>query len=193
MRSALFALGLVALSACSTVRNVQVRPDYEQVDRTKTLRLAVVTAPLPNGDEQLGMLWSEIARRYVNDKRDFIASVQLAAPEIPADACGENLEGLLHLAPQVRREGDGVEAEVKAELLRCSDREIIWSAEGGGSWASEDDLFSSTTASYVEKYGPGVEPYVAPTFRLLRAVLDTLPYPKIEDDEAIMEKIELVD
>ena len=190
MRSAL-VLTLMLATACSAVRNVHVRPDYEQVDRTQTLRLAVVTAPLPDGDEQLGLLWSEIARRYVNDKRDFIASVQRAADELPQDVCEPPLEGVLHLEPSVSLKGNGVEAEVSASLFRCSDREVIWSAEGGGSWKSDDDLFTDTIATYVERYGEGVEPYVAPSFRLLRAVLDTLPRPEITDDDAVMEKIEL--
>src|SRR5690606_37240423 len=127
LRSAL-VLTLLFATACSAVRNVHVRPDYEQVDRTKTLRLAVVTAPLPAGDEQVGLLRSEIARRYVNDKRQFIASVQLAAAELPQDVCEAPMEGVLHLVPSVSRKGDGVEAEVAASLFRCSDREIIWSA-----------------------------------------------------------------
>lgn len=190
MRSALILTLLVA-TGCSAVRNVHVRPDYEQVDRTKTLRLAVVTAPMPAGDEQVGLLWSEIARRYVNDKRDFIASVQRTATVLPDDVCQPPLEGVLHLEPTVERQGAGVEAEVKATLFRCSDREVIWSAEGAGSWKSDDDLFTDTTAVYVERYGEGVRPYVAPSFRLLRAVLDTLPHPAITDDDAVMEKIEL--
>jgi probable lipoprotein (TIGR04455 family) len=36
-----------------------------------------------------------------------------------------------------------------------------------------------------------VRPWVAPSFHLLRAVLETLPRPKLTTDEQIMEKIEL--
>lgn len=191
MRNSLVVSGLLLVTACSAVRHSSIRPDYEQVDRTQTLRLAVVTSPVPDGEESLGLLWSEVARRYINDKRDFIASEQIAAAEVPADICEGNIEGVLHLAPQMKREGKGVETSVKARLYRCRDGETIWEAEGGGSWASNDELFTDTTGFYTEKYGPDVAPYVAPVFRLLRAVLDTLPYPKLVDDDAIIEKIEL--
>lgn len=190
LRSSL-VVGLLLFTACSAVRHSAIRPDYEQVDRTKTLRLAVVTSPVPEGEESLGLLWSEIARRYVNDKRDFIASEQLTADQVPDDVCDGNIEGVLHLAPEMARRGKGVEVSVKALLYRCRDGENIWEAEGGGSWKSDDDLFTDTANFYTEKYGPEVAPYVAPVFRLLRAVLDTLPYPKLVDDDAIIEKIEL--
>lgn len=191
MRNSLFVIGLSLVTACGAVRHSSIRPDYEQVDRTRTLRLAVVTSPVPDGEESLGLLWSEIARRYINDKRDFIASEQVTANQVPQDICDANIEGVLHLAPRMERKGKGVEVSVKARLYRCHDKETIWEAEGGGSWKSDDDLFTDTAGFYTEKYGPEVAPYVAPVFRLLRAVLDTLPYPKLVDDEAIIEKIEL--
>lgn len=188
-RLLLVALTLVS-AACATVRQVSVRPDYEQVDRTQTLRLAVVTAPLPDGNEAVGRLWSRIARKYVNDKRDFIVKQDLAAAALPADICGEGLDGVLHLVPEVRLQGDGAEAAVRAELFRCRDRETVWRAEAGGAWSSDEEKLRETTAHYVEELGPEVKPYVAPTFQLLRATLDTLPMPKLEGDDAIMEKIE---
>lgn len=181
---------LLVLASCATVRQVSVRPDYEQVDRTRTLRLAVVTAPLPDGSESVGRLWSRIARKYVNDKRDFIVKQDLAAAGLAATLCVEGLDGILHLAPEVRRSGRGVDAAVKARLFRCGDGETVWTAEAGGSWPSDDEKLRETTAYYVEQLGPEVGPYVAPTFQLLRATLDTLPMPRLEGDEAVMEKIE---
>lgn len=191
MRNSFVVIGLLLVTACSAVRHSSIRPDYDEVDRLKTLRVAVVTSPIPGGDESLGLLWSEIARRYINDKRDFIASEQLTADVVPAEVCDGHIEGVLHLAPEMERKGKGIETSVNARLYRCRDGETIWEAEGGGSWASNDDLFTDTANFYAEEYGPEVIPYVAPVFRLLRAVLDTLPYPKLVDDDAIIEKIEL--
>lgn len=193
MRNFLVAASLLLLAGCSTVRNVSVRPDYEREDRTRTLRLAVITSPLPAGLAVVGEMWSEIARRYVNDKRDFIASVQRASEQWPGDACAEGLEGVLHLDPAVRRDGGKVRVELQARLVRCRDQELVWSAEGAGAWPSDDAQLSETTAVYVARFGEEVQPYVAPAFRILRAVLATLPFPKIEDDDAVMEKIELTD
>jgi probable lipoprotein (TIGR04455 family) len=184
------ALGAVVLAGCSTVKGVRVRSDYDAVDRTRTVRLTVVVAPLPEGGAPVGELGALVARRYVNQHRDFIVRRQLAAAALPADAC-QSAEGVLHLEPVLRREGRSVRAELHARLTRCRDGEEVWSAQGAGTWDSDDDQLKELTKRYVEELGEAVRPYAAPAFRLLRAVLDTLPRPKLPDDAAVMEKIDL--
>jgi probable lipoprotein (TIGR04455 family) len=189
------ALGLAVLGGCATVKHSFTRPDYAQVDRQRVKRLAVVTQPLPDGKESVGELWSLIARQYINQNRDFLVKSNLALPE-PASAeslralCVEGLEGVLLLAPQVRRTQDGAEVAVWARLMRCADGEDTWSAEAAGSWGSRDSKFTERVAQYVQELGPEVEPYVVPSFKLLRATLSTLPNPQL-DEQDIDEKIEL--
>ena len=189
------ALGLVLLAGCATVKSSRVRPDYEAVDKTQVKRLAVVTQPLPDGRQEVGELWSLIARRYVNQNRDFIARSSIAFPGTPEDTsfkglCVENLEGILWLSPDVKRTGKGLEAAVKAQLVRCRDGQEVWGAEAAGSWPSEDERYKETIAQYTSELGPEVSPYVAPTFRLLSATLDTLPRPQLSEAD-VEEKIEL--
>jgi probable lipoprotein (TIGR04455 family) len=191
MRRLWMTTALVLLSACSAVRRSAVRPDYATADRTTTLRLVVVVSPLPGGELALGDLFGRIARKYVNDKRDFIVKSAAAAEREPEGACGEGVDGLLRLVPKVARAGGGVEAEVAGELVRCRDRSVVWSAEAGGTWPSEDSLYVATADHYVGILGEPVRPYVGPVFRLLQATLDTLPVPQLPDDAAKMEKIEL--
>lgn len=188
-------LGLVLLAGCATVKNSRVRPDYETVDKTQVKRLVVVTQPLPDGKKEVGELWSLIARRYVNQNRDFIAKANVALEGNPEDTsfkglCVENFEGVLWLSPEVKRTGNGVEASVKAQLLRCRDGQEVWAAQASGSWPSEEERYKELTAQYTGELGPEVTPYVAPTFRLLKATLDTLPRPQLNDEE-VTEKIEL--
>ncbi|HLM48260.1 MAG TPA: MXAN_6521/LA_1396 family lipoprotein [Myxococcaceae bacterium] len=195
MNRLVLVLGLALLAGCSTVKNSRTRPDYETVDKAQVKRLVVVTQPLPDGKQEVGELWSLIARRYVNQNRDFIAKSNLAVTGTPEDTsfkglCVENLEGILWLSPQVTRTGKGVEAAVKAQLLRCRDGQEVWAAEAAGSWPSEDDRYKEITAQYTSELGPEVTPYVAPTFRILSATLDTLPRPQLNDAE-VEEKIEL--
>lgn len=188
-------LGLVLLAGCATVKSSRVRPDYETVDKTQVKRLAVVTQPLPDGQQEVGELWSLIARRYVNQNRDFIAKANLALPGTPEDTshkglCVEGIEGILWLSPDVKRAGNGVEAAVKAWLLRCRDGQEVWAAEAAGSWPSEDERYKELTVQYTSELGADVAPYVGPTFRLLSVTLDTLPRPQLSDVD-IEEKIEL--
>lgn len=189
------AVGLAGLTACSTVKNSFTRPDYAQVDQDRVKRLVVVTQPLPDGKPSVGELWSLIARQYVNQNRDFLVKQNIVQNE-PATAdslkalCTEGIEGVLLLAPQVKRTQDGADTAVRARLMRCADGEDVWSAEATGSWDSQDDKFRERVAQYVQQLGPEVEPYAVPTYKLLKATLDTLPNPKLNDQD-IDEKIEL--
>ena len=178
-------------SACSTVSQVHIRPDYEQVDRDQTFRLEVLTSPLPEGSEETGRMWSLITARYVNHHRDFIARTASASAELPGDLCGSGVEGVLHLHPEVRPDGDGYALRVEGRLFRCRDKATIWSATAAGSWSSDDPELMEMTRTYAIELGEQVEAHVAPTFRLLRALLDTLPRPVLTRDDDVMEKIEL--
>jgi probable lipoprotein (TIGR04455 family) len=179
---AAFAVG------CATVKVKRLRSDYDTVDRHRVKRLVVVTQPFPEDKAAVGELWSQLARKYVNLKRDFIVKENraVAGPALDLKAqCaqGEGLEGVLWLKPDVRRKGAGVEAAVRAQLLRCSDGEEVWAAEGGGSWASADPAMAEVAAYYVKELGPEVEPYVAPSQHLLSAILDTLPQPVLSEED----------
>lgn len=188
--SVLLLLGLGA-SACGSVRQVTIRADYEQTDQRTLLKLAVITAPLPANDPAVGAMWSAIARRYVNHHRDFIAKVERAEPLMPKDLCGEGIDGVLHLTPTLTPTDSGAEVEVEGRLFRCKDGVEVWQASSGGSWSSQDPNVSTVIQEYEEEYGAGVTPFVAPSFHALRALLDTLPRPILENEDDIMEKIEL--
>jgi probable lipoprotein (TIGR04455 family) len=188
-------VALALTTGCSAVRSSYVRPDYEQVDRQQVKRLSVVTQPLPEGKPAVGELWSLIARQWVNQNRDFLVKDNKAREAVPAaptvaEHCVEGIEGVLWLEPQTKREGGGVEAQVKARLMRCSDGQDVWRAEAAGSWDSQDEKFRERVAQYVQQLGPDVEPYVVPSYKLLSATLDTLPNPQLNDVD-IEEKIEL--
>jgi probable lipoprotein (TIGR04455 family) len=107
--------------------------------------------------------------------------------------CGEGLDGVLHLAPRLQAGGDGAEAAVQGRLFRCADGVEVWRAEAGGSWASEDDTVGTVIAEYTEALGAEVTPFVAPSFHVLRALLDTLPRPVLVREEDILEKIEVAE
>ncbi|MEK6606921.1 MAG: MXAN_6521/LA_1396 family lipoprotein [Myxococcota bacterium] len=183
---------ILALSGCATVRRVELRPDYDAVDRTRTLRLIAVTAPPPAGDPKLGELWSLIARRYANHHRDFIVSRHAWGEAVPADACSGATQGVLRLTPTVARRKDGeAEVGVVARLSRCADGVTVWEAEAAGAWPERDESVAELTARYADELGGGIRPWVAASFHLLRHALDELPHPKLSADQDILEKVEL--
>jgi probable lipoprotein (TIGR04455 family) len=192
---ALTALAALVATGCSSVRYSRVADDWKPAGRERVKRLTVVTHPLPEGRPELGELWGLIARRYVNQNRDFLVKSHQALPEPPAGPglaalCQEEVEGVLWLEPHTRRKPGGVEAQVEGRLLRCPDGREEWAAAAGGSWKSDDGKFKARIADYTRELGPEVAPYVAPAFRVLQATLDTLPNPTLNDQD-IEEKIEL--
>ena len=191
MRLVPIAAGLGLVAACSPVQKTTLRPDYAEADRTQTVRLAIVVAPLPAGDQDVADLWSMMARSYVNQHRDFIVSVDRALPAVPADACAEHIEGVLLLAPFMARDGDGVQASVSAKLVRCRDHATVWTAESAGSWSTDDSDLTEARKHWVQQTSAAVDPYVVATFRLLTATLETLPTPAFPDATYVHVKIDL--
>lgn len=188
-------LSLAVIAGCATVKNSFTRPNYEQVDKQRVKRLVVVTAPLPDGKQAVGDMWSLIARQYVNQNRDFLVKEHATRAEATDGAalkamCVEGIEGVLLLAPQVKLNAGSADVAVRARLMRCADGEDVWSAEAAGGWDSDDEKFRERVAQYVQQFGAEVEPYVVPSYKLLQATLDALPNPQLNDQD-IDEKIEL--
>jgi len=191
---ALLAFAALSLASGCVIRQSRLRPDYDTVDKQRTKRLAVVTQPLPEGVQALGEMWSLIARRQVNLKRQFIAKETAAVvePFEPRSRCKEGIEGVLWLKPKVKRDGKDLLAEVKATLFRCTDGAVVWEAEGGGRWPQQDNDVKDVTAAYVKELGPEVESYAGPTFNLIKALVDAMPDPVLNEQDTD-EKIELGD
>lgn len=194
------ACAALALAGCSAVKTSQIAPDYATRYRTQVKRIVVLTMPAPANDRDVAGMWSTIGKRYVNQKFDYIAKATAftLAPEgmdrvkaLCTEADLAPVEGVLWFLPTELQQGADVKATVSAKLLACPDGSEVWSAQGEGTWPSKDDQLTQFTADYVHELGPQVEPYVAPTFRLLKSVLDTLPNPTLTDADKD-DKIEVI-
>lgn len=154
----------------------------------------MVVQPLPEGQAKAGEVFARIARRYVNQKRDFLVKVERfeAQPPELSSLCGgdDAIEGVLWLHPVVTGAGDGFEAELKASLVRCADGREAWAAEANGSFPVKDPGLVEVTGVYVRELGPEVERYVPLAMNLLRPALDTLPQPTLTEDD-VTEKLGL--
>ncbi|MEQ8278864.1 MAG: MXAN_6521/LA_1396 family lipoprotein [Deltaproteobacteria bacterium] len=185
-------IALVALTGCSVVQHSHVRPDYDAEDKQKTVRLIALAVPSPNGDAARGRLVAKITQRYANHHRDFVVTTASTAASLPEDRCADDMHGVLKVAAKYT-DGDEIGIEAEAEMVRCRDGEQVWAAGGSGSWPKDDPQISQVIKQYREEIGEDVAPYVPATFHLLRALLDTLPYPELVDDDLVLEKIDLED
>lgn len=195
IRPVLLAFALLGAFGCSVVKRSHVRDQWETNDRQRLKRLVVLTHPFPAGEEKVADLWTTLAARQVDLKRNFIIKDKLtkagAETVDPTTLCVEGVDGILWLAPDVKRQGDGVEAAAQGRLLSCADRQEVWTAEAAGSWPTSEDALAQTTQEYVSEFGAEVGPFVPASYRLLQAMLDTLPNPELTEEEQ-GEKIENV-
>jgi probable lipoprotein (TIGR04455 family) len=181
----LWFFGLVLLSSCSIVKSARVRDDWAQTDQRTVKRLAIVVRPLPDGSLKAGEVFARVARRYVNQKRDFLVKKELALAQAPklAEVCGgeDAIEGVLWLKPSLKAVGEGFEAELWGELTRCGDGREAWAGQAAGRFPSKDNGLVEVTAIYVQEFGVEIERYVPPALNVLRPLLDTLPQPVLSE------------
>lgn len=197
---------LCLTSGCANVvRSTYLRPDYDQVDKTKTARLVIIIQPHPGDQPKVAELWARMARRYVHLKRQYIIKAHTTSAQ-PASAFAvqtvctdaqkdlgeeERVEGVLWIEPTVLKgdeEGLKFDAGAKARLLRCSDGSEVWSAEGQGEFDSASATTLRQSWDYAAELGAEVGPYVAPSWELLRPILDTLP-DVVLDEAGVEEKV----
>ena len=195
-------LVVFGLAACGgTVTKQWVQPDYADSPVAQTKRLAVVVEVRTEGvalpadqTTAVAQLWANIARRYANQHRDLIVrSATVATDSTTACAAGaadKPIQGVLRLAGVQALAGEAARVTVDAVLARCGDGAKIWTATGANTFDSVDPTVAELTEFYTRELGAAVKPFVAPVFHLLRAVLETLPAPRLDDAET-MEKIEL--
>lgn len=186
----LVAAVAVVQAGCGPSTTSWLRDDWATQPASHVKRLHVAITPLPNGDVGQGQLWGLLAKRYLNQQRNFLVKQQSAAPGIDVTAACAGFDGVLVLAPTAVRSGDAVTVGILAKLLRCSDREPAWTGRVSGTWPASEPTVAALREHYVAELGAAVEPWVAPAFLALKALVAMMPQPVLGDADE-MEKIEL--
>ncbi len=184
-------LASLVLSACTPIRSVWLRTDWDATQANQIKRIQVLVSPLPENREDLGALWGLLAKEYINEHLDFLVySARWAENLSPRDACAAPLDGILLLQPLIRRKGNWLFVSAQAQLYSCHEHQVLWRAHGRLTGPVADRLFLATAATYAERLGEPVRDYVAASFRLLQQLADRLPKPRLTEAD-IDEKIDL--
>ena len=179
------------VGACTPIRSVWLRSDWEARQADQVKRIQVLVSPLPSGREDLGELWATLTKEYINEHLDFLVySAHWAAEPKLQEACTAPLEGLLLLKPQTEAHNTSIWVGVQAELYSCKEQHPLWKVSAQLKAKRQDPLFEATAAAYGERIGEPVRDYVAASFRLLQQVADRLPKPRLTEAD-IDEKIDL--
>ena len=184
---------VVCSGACSAVTEQYVTPDFDKAHKARVWRVHIQANGVPKEANKVGQLWTLVSQRWINHHRDYIAKARSVHVGVGDGACGVGINSVLSIKPMFTLNDGDVSVKAEAELKLCKGNVRVWTAKAEGSWSVDDDELKTTTAQYVKQLGASVRPWVPATFRLLRELLDTMPKPKLTDDDAIMEKIELED
>ena len=140
----------------------------------------------------VGAMFARVARRYVHMKRNFLvkADVAKAGALDRTGECVEATDAVLWLVPNVSAQGDGIEANVKGSLLRCSDGGEVWASEAGGSFNAYDEGLKEVAANYGRENGAEVERYVPAAMHVLRQGVEHRPQPELTEAD-VEEKMTL--
>jgi probable lipoprotein (TIGR04455 family) len=108
-----------------------------------------------------------------------------------AEACRDHVEGVL-LVRSLNCRGDNqtVTLHLVAELLRCSNGDLLWRGEAKGTHSAHDANLVEATSHYTSVLGSAAALYTAPAFGLLQDLVAAMPEPTLDDAE-VAEKIEL--
>lgn len=191
MKPQRLALALVALaaltSACGASVHSWVRDDYAAQDQREVKHLALQVRGVPAEQRQL---WTLMARRYVNQHRNFILRPAELAHDATLGVACAGQEGVLGLQVAQTPHGGELALQVQGRIQRCRDGQDLWTGRVDGRWASDEPTVAELRAHYVKELGEAVAPYVAPAFLAIKALVATLPQPVISGEDE-MEKIEL--
>ncbi len=186
LQRGLFLAGLwgsFLISGC-TIESYHLSDSWETQDKFQLKRTFVLVQAPPGTPAHFVELAGRIARRYVNLKKDFLVLGNAPAQPEPVAALAETDGHLLldftevHLA-----QADDLRLRVTAQLLRNPGRGVVWKVVASRSDEPANEDLSRLTQRYVRELGDEVEPYVAPTFILMKRVFDTLPSPQLTDED----------
>jgi probable lipoprotein (TIGR04455 family) len=196
-RTALPPLALLALCALGSgcaVRSVYVKPDFEQTDRQTLKRVAVAATPLPGAPAETASLLARIARRYVHQHKDYLATGDQALAQAGAwrALCNQDgLHGVLRVMVKTLEDrGSKLTLEMTADLLRCDSGVTVWRVEIRDTNDTQDTDLKELAGVYAREFGELARRYAAPLFIAVKTGFDSLPSPVLDDEET-MEKISM--
>lgn len=180
---------MLAAFACSSVRHQFIVRGYTK-DPARMIKRIVVFVEPPAGTTDLAGLIGAMTRDVIRTNRNYLVYGTLSTEREMTEAC-QNRDGVLRMrVNKAEAAGDRVTLEIAAELRRCSDGSVVWSASARSSGKSRNRSLENLIRSYVEEHGKQAEIYAAPAFNIIEDIVETLPNPMLTEDE-LTEKIDL--
>lgn len=204
------------------LQQTYLTPNLTAGQLKQTARLEVVTAfvapssSLPALTKVIPNLqmWGVMAQGYLNDhrevlvaRRDFVKTpftcqndlctsgeINQYLEQLAARPCPSKIQGRISILGAFKTIGDEAEIKMWTRLTQCPRGQPIWAAEVVQQSASQDEVLVTLRRQYQQRFGDPVAAYAAPSFLAIKRLFKLTPvYPKLTDDDLIMEKIDLED
>ena len=207
---------LLTAALCSgcAVRSSYIKPDFPGVDRLDLKRIAVVATPLKGAPPKTAELLARISRRFIHQHKDYLAVSdgvlqdaktwqQLCAPKKDANAStsqpssqpasASKLHGVVRvMVKSIKQDAEDLTVDMVVDLRRCDSGVLVWKVEIDDTNEKKDEDLSKLAGVYKEEFGRAAEQYAAPFFIVVKTAFESLPSPKLTEEET-MEKIEMDD
>ena len=193
MKKAFIACTVISLMlvsfACASVHRRFIVEGYQKNPGQMIKRIVIISKP-PHQNRSLAGLISAMTRDLIRTNRNYLVYGIVSTEREVAEACKSRDGVLKMLVERADAIGGHIDLEITGELLRCSDKSVVWSATARASGKSRNRSLKNLVQNYVEEYGNQAEVYAAPAFNVIEDIVEAMPYPELTEDE-LMEKIDL--
>ncbi len=191
------ALVAVMMSAC-TVKHTYTKPGYAQDERNRLKRVVLAVSEPPTAGKDVMELYLGVVREFVSHHNEYIIldTKVIQDPNGFEELCQRKANGKLphgivaSTFENLRLGADELEVRIQAKLNDCENGTLVWEAVAENEYDVKDDDLEKTIANYANRYGAETRPYVAGFYSIVRKLFDSLPQPKLNDED-IDEKIEM--
>jgi probable lipoprotein (TIGR04455 family) len=180
---------MLASFACTSVHRRFMAEGYKKNPGQMIKQIVLISEPFPQ-NEGLARLVNAMTRDLIRTNRNYLVYGMLSTEREVAEAC-KTRDGVLKMSvDRASALGERVDLEITAELRRCSDQSVVWSATARTSGKSRNRSLKNLIQNYVEQHGRQAEVYAAPAFNVIEDLVEAMPNPDLTEDE-LMEKIEI--
>ena len=175
--------------ACTSVHHRFIVEGYRKGPGQMIKRIVIITKPCTQNRGLAGLI-SAMTRDLIRTNRNYLVYGIVSTEREVAEAC-KIRDGVLKMSvDRADAAGEHIDLEITGELRRCSDKSVVWSATARASGKSRNRSLKNLVQNYVEEHGNQAEVYAAPAFNVIEDIVETMPNPKLTEDE-LMEKIDL--
>ncbi len=169
--------GVLFLTSCSMLGPVYVKSGYRR-DSAQTIRSTRLIIYRPSEKPELAQLISAIVTDTLKVKTGYIITTRTISRKAGEDRCKGEQGAFFFSVEELETSGRHIILYLRGKLIRCSNSEIIWRAEGRYDGEPGDQRLKDLVRQYRREYGKTAELFTEPLYYLLKDIIETLPDPE---------------